>query len=136
MIDKENKEEYEKFAKDNNIEIITLCRNCGVVWVTLEEWKVIIKCEKCGETSNLDWYMRPCDVVEAIKRIKEKEEEIRNQIGQMAHQLHWLERTSRLSAPLIPDFDYFWKEYIKLIDMAKIDIDGRLKKQDKRGSWR
>lgn len=63
-------------------------------------------------------------------------EEIRKQIGHMAHQLHWLQSTGKLFAPNIPDFDYFWKSYVKLLDLAKIRHDGTIKKQDKRGSWR
>ena len=63
-------------------------------------------------------------------------EEIRKQLAIVAHTLAWLQRTGKLFAPNIPDFDSFWNPYLKLLEISKVGLNGKIKKQDKRGAWR
>ena len=63
-------------------------------------------------------------------------EMIRTQIADVAHNLNWLQKTGKLFAPNIPDFDCFWKPYLELLELAKVDLQGKIRKKDKRGYWR
>jgi glycerate kinase len=62
--------EYEEYAKKYHIEIIAVCRNCGEHWATIGEHQIIKHCETCGKYSQLEHFMRPIDVIDAIKRLE------------------------------------------------------------------
>ena len=64
--------EYESYAKKYNIEIIGVCRHCGEHWATMREYEVIKHCETCGRKSQIENFMRPTDVIDAIKKLEKK----------------------------------------------------------------
>lgn len=60
-----NKEEnlFNKY----NIEVYMVCNKCKEKWCTIEEYKKINKCEKCGETEHIEHYCDYEDVLEYLK---------------------------------------------------------------------
>lgn len=64
--------EIESYAKKYNIEIIGVCRNCKEHWATVREYEVIKTCETCGKKSQIENFMIPSDVINAIKKLEKK----------------------------------------------------------------
>jgi hypothetical protein len=62
-------------------------------------------------------------------------EEARVLVSDIQHTLNWLHRTGRLSQIEIPNYDQFTKRWDRLLKGLKIDLEGNLLSQDKRGYW-
>jgi hypothetical protein len=63
------KKEIEALSKKYDIEIFARCGQCGEMWCTLEEWKIIKVCDKCKTGKYLRLYTDFDDTFHAIREL-------------------------------------------------------------------
>ena len=67
-IDIEERNNIEKYAKQYNLETISVCRNCYEHWVDISYFKCVKICNNCKTGKYLTYYYNTYDVIEQLKK--------------------------------------------------------------------
>lgn len=61
-----DRKDIERVMKLHNIEIVSLCKKCGVTWGSLSEHEVILTCETCKTRRFMKHFAVLEDVYQAL----------------------------------------------------------------------